>query len=243
MEQGLQMSQQKLVSSLTAMSLCSEIFVPMTPINCFQLFAWCGIVDQDVDDDGICDVDSVDEDSLADDNCADPDACNFDDVNNVPCVLPIVYFADADADGLGDAGSTQSACSQPEGYVLDSSDLCDDLTACNYDDANNEPCIAAPAWYLDADGDGLGSMTDSLSCATSLDGYVQNNNDWCDDLTAINFGDNPTTFCEYDNSDYTADLDADGYGDTLTVWTGFIPPNGYILQSNSLGMIAMIRMR
>ncbi len=195
----------------------------------------CGIVDQDVDEDGICDVDSVDEDSLADDNCADPDACNFDDVNNVPCVLPIVYFADADADGLGDEDSTQSACSQPEGYVLDSSDLCDDLTACNYDDANNEPCIAAPAWYLDADGDGLGSMTDSLSCATSLEGYVQNNNDWCDDLTAINFGDNPTTFCEYDNSDYTADLDGDGFGDTLTVWTGFIPPNGYILQSNSLG--------
>ena len=195
----------------------------------------CGIVDQDLDEDGICDVDSVDEDSLADDNCADPDACNFDDVNNVPCVLPIVYFADADADGLGDEDSTQSACSQPEGYVLDSSDLCDDLTACNYDDANNEPCIAAPAWYLDADGDGLGSMTDSLSCATSLDGYVQNNNDWCDDLTAINFGDNPTTFCEYDNSDYTADLDGDGYGDTLTVWTGFIPPNGYILQSTSLG--------
>jgi len=38
------------------------------------------------------------------------------------------WYADADGDGYGDAGRTQTACDQPTGYVADSSD-CDDRDA------------------------------------------------------------------------------------------------------------------
>jgi hypothetical protein len=41
------------------------------------------------------------------------------------------YYADADHDSQGDPGSTQAACSQPSGYVVDSSD-CDDSSAAVY---------------------------------------------------------------------------------------------------------------
>jgi pimeloyl-ACP methyl ester carboxylesterase len=42
--------------------------------------------------------------------------------------LASVYFRDSDLDGFGDAGSTISACTVPEGYVTNSTD-CNDLNA------------------------------------------------------------------------------------------------------------------
>ena len=56
---------------------------------------------------------------------------------------------DTDSDGYGDSSTSQVACSAPSGYVSNSTDLCDDNTACNYD-ANS--VTNAACQYNDACG-------------------------------------------------------------------------------------------
>ncbi|MAI23425.1 MAG: hypothetical protein CL828_05145 [Crocinitomicaceae bacterium] len=67
--------------------------------------------------------------------CMDSNACNYDAAANVDdgsCTYATMWYADDDSDGLGDADDSQSSCTQPEGYVLDNTDLCNDPEACNY---------------------------------------------------------------------------------------------------------------
>ncbi|MFZ8837145.1 MAG: hypothetical protein ACO3MV_04900, partial [Flavobacteriales bacterium] len=118
---------------------------------------------------------------------------------------PSTWYADADGDGLGDSTDSQSACAQPAGYVSDSSDLCDDNTACNYD-ANSGPnaaCTFATTWYADTDSDGLGDSSDSQSACTQPAGYVADNSDACDDLAATNYNDAGNAPCIYAAPTYT----------------------------------------
>ena len=42
---------------------------------------------------------------------------------------PTTWYADADGDGLGNGSVSSSACDQPSGYVADSSDNCDVVSA------------------------------------------------------------------------------------------------------------------
>ena len=151
----------------------------------------CGTADTDSDADGVSDCN---------DNCTDTNACNFDDASNVACTYATTWYEDADGDGLGDAGSSQSACTAPSGYVSDATDLCDDSSACNYD-ANavaNAGCEYPSTWYVDADGDGLGDAGDAQSACTQPAGYVGNSTDNCDDLAANNYNDEANPACAYD---------------------------------------------
>jgi uncharacterized protein (TIGR02145 family) len=50
-------------------------------------------------------------------------------------VMPTTWYIDQDGDGLGDAGTSQSACEQPSGFVANSGDLCEDITANNWNGA------------------------------------------------------------------------------------------------------------
>ncbi|RZJ65946.1 MAG: T9SS type A sorting domain-containing protein [Flavobacterium sp.] len=50
---------------------------------------------------------------------------------NVTVCTPLVWYADADGDGYGDAEVSQSACNQPVGYILDNTDCDDGLAAVN----------------------------------------------------------------------------------------------------------------
>ena len=72
-----------------------------------------------------------------------------------------LYYADADGDGFGDPGTSQAACSQPSGYVVNHQD-CDDTNA----DLNPNT-----VWYLDADDDGYYVGTGQTQCVSPGLGY------------------------------------------------------------------------
>ncbi|MDG2208727.1 MAG: FISUMP domain-containing protein, partial [Flavobacteriales bacterium] len=75
--------------------------------------------------------------------CTDSDACNYNATANLDdssCTYATTWYIDADGDGLGESGTSQSACNQPNGFVADSSDNCDNMTATNYNDAGNVAC-------------------------------------------------------------------------------------------------------
>jgi hypothetical protein len=133
----------------------------------------------------------------------------------------ITWYADADGDTYGDAGSTTAACDVPAGYVADDTD-CDDTVATTFpgatefcngvdDDCDGiidpETAYDALTWYADTDGDAYGdaSVTD-IDCAQPA-GYVADATD-CDDTRAdVNPG--ATEVC--DSAD--TDEDCDGLAD------------------------------
>ena len=107
------------------------------------------------------------------------------------------WYADADADGFGDAGSPSTACSQPSGTITDDTD-CDDGDAAVYPGADEscngvdddcdgtvdeDDAIDTSTWYLDADGDGFGDADDSVDACSAPTGYVADDTD-CDDTDA-----------------------------------------------------------
>ena len=168
--------------------------------------------------------------------CEDATACNFGDASN-PCSYATTWYADADGDGLGDSGTTQSACTQPAGYVSDGSDLCDDNTACNYD-ANsvaNAACTFGTTWYRDADNDGLGDSGDTQQACSAPAGYVADSSDLCDDTTACNYDANSVAnaACTYATTWY-ADDDGDSLGDAGTTQSACTQPAGYVADSSDL---------
>ncbi|MCB9760666.1 MAG: hypothetical protein H6739_12560 [Alphaproteobacteria bacterium] len=151
---------------------------------------------QDTDADGFGDVDyPVDDCSLptgysaTDDDCDDADAavhpgatelCNGvdddcdaaiddddDDVSD-----PSTWYADADADGYGDANAARTACLQPSGTVSDSTD-CDDTHATVYPGAT-ETCSG-----LDDDCDGTVDEPADLLGSDAACGAVN-----CNDILA-----------------------------------------------------------
>ncbi|MGB4928603.1 MAG: putative metal-binding motif-containing protein, partial [Chitinophagales bacterium] len=84
----------------------------------------------DVDGDGYTsDVDCQDNNAAINPGAAE--ICNGIDENcdgNIDEGVQTTYYADADGDTYGDAGSTTMACSMPEGYVEDATD-CNDVDA------------------------------------------------------------------------------------------------------------------
>ena len=131
--------------------------------------------------------------------CTIPTACNYSSiatVNDGSCIMPVTYYADSDSDTFGNLNSTLSACSQPSGYVTNSTDCNDSNSAirptateiCNtFDDdcdgLTNEG-ITFLTYYADSDGDGFGNPNASLSACSPPAGYVTNNSD-CNDANAL----------------------------------------------------------
>jgi hypothetical protein len=150
------------------------------------------------------------------------------------------WYADADGDSYGNALVSQSACSQPVGYVLDATDCNDNNAAVNpaaseicngidddcdglTDDA--DPSISGQStWYADVDGDGYGDLASSTLACNMPVGYVANSTDCNDANASINPG--ATEACNGIDDDcdgsidegltfltYYVDADGDGYGD------------------------------
>ena len=143
-----------------------------------------------------------------------------------PCT-PSTWYADADADGYGNVSATLSYCTQPYGYVANSTDCNDALAAvnpgateaCNSidDDCDTQIDEGIPtiAYYNDADGDSYGAGASINACAQPV-GYVLNNTDCNDANSAIN----PTTA-------WYLDADGDGYG-TGTATIACAAPMGMV---------------
>ena len=137
------------------------------------------------------------------------------------------WYADADGDGYGDAFSSAPACSQPTGFVADSSD-CDDSRpsiypgADEYCDGADSDCdgvadeddaLDAATWFLDGDSDGYGTASTSTDACTQPSGYAGSDTD-CDDSDAsINPGASEVWYDGIDSDcDGANDYDADGDG-------------------------------
>jgi MYXO-CTERM domain-containing protein len=143
--------------------------------------------------------------------------------------ISVTWFADADGDGLGDAGTATAACAHPAGTVLNDDD-CDDT----------EPSIGLPsAFHVDADGDGFGvAPVGQIACVAPA-GMVADATD-CDDTDATVFPGAPE-WCDLRDNDCTGvaeddapdttfygDYDLDGYGTAADTYVGCAPFDVYV---------------
>jgi hypothetical protein len=192
----------------------------------------------------LCDDADVDEDcdGLADD----------DDASTLATGKTTAYY-DADGDSYGNADISRARCDIDDDFVTNDDD-CDDDDA-DVNPGETEICDAADTdedcddvaddddgsvaaaglstWYLDADGDGYGVTTTTLSACDEPSGYSDVSTD-CDDTNAARDPGN-TEVCDAANLDEDCDLvaddsdasvlssskiayypdgDADGYGDS-----------------------------
>ncbi len=165
------------------------------------------------------------------------------------------WYQDSDADGYGDASISQVSCSEPTGFVSDSTD-CDDTEArnnpgaeekCDSVDNNCDGTVdedsAADAltWYADADGDTYGEAGTTVAACSAPSGYVADGTDCADTDAAVNPG--ATEYCDSvdNNCDGTvdddsatdaltwyADADGDTFGDATTTTTACQQPGGFV---------------
>ncbi|MFN4257206.1 MAG: MopE-related protein, partial [Saprospiraceae bacterium] len=167
------------------------------------------------------------DDTNANVNPAATEVCNLIDDNcdgNIDEGVQSTFYADADGDTYGDAGSTTLACTAPTGFVANDDD-CDDTNAninpsateiCNGIDDDCDGDIdeggAQVTYYADADGDTYGDPAVSQQACTPPTGFVTNDDDCNDANAAINPA--ATEICNNgtdencDASDGITDMDA-----------------------------------
>ncbi len=189
----------------------------------------------DADSDGVAACEDCDDSQAAilpgaTEVCDSVDNDCDGDIDEADAADASSWYADADADGYGDATTSQDACSQPSGYV-DNTDDCNDAEALAWTGAT-ETCDGADnncdgtvdegltsTWYTDADGDGYGGA--AVEACSQPSNAVSNADD-CDDtsgtihpsMTDVT-GDGIDQNC--DNVDGT---DSDGDGEASTASGG-----------------------
>ncbi len=146
--------------------------------------------------------------------------------------LAVTYYADADADGFGDATVSMVSCSAMAGFVTDNTD-CDDTNAavnpsatevCDGTDNNCDGTIdegLAVTYYADVDADGFGNPAVSMLSCSAMAGFVTDNTD-CDDTNAAV---NPSAVEVCDGLDNNCDGtipadEVDGDNDTFSACEG-----------------------
>jgi hypothetical protein len=163
-----------------------------------------------------------------------------------------VFYKDDDDDGYGSPVST-AACTAPAGYTTKSGD-CDDSSATTYPgageqcNARDDNCngliddgVVYQLWFKDADGDGYGSVSLSVTACAQPEGYVSNRSD-CDDAdktinpAATEVCDSIDNNCDGRTDDSSAadaktwyrDADGDGYGNPANTTMACAQPSGYL---------------
>ncbi len=167
------------------------------------------------------------------------------------------WYADGDGDGFGDLLTTQSACSQPSGYLANAGD-CDDADAAvnpseaelcdgldnDCDNVIDDGALDATVWWIDADGDGYGLSGSVQVACDQPSGYVDDNTD-CDDGSAtvhpaaVEICDDIDNDCSGQVDDdatnattWSRDGDGDGYGNPNIQLTRCDQPVGYIIDAS-----------
>ncbi len=160
------------------------------------------------------------------------------------------YYADADADGYGDAAVTRAACSAPALYVANDDD-CDDSTSsikpgatetCNSADDDCDGSTdegVTTTYYLDADADGYGILTSTYAACSLPSGYSEVSTD-CEDGSATIYP-SATESCNDADDDcdgstdedvatstWYRDSDADTFGDATRTSAKCNQPTGYV---------------
>jgi MYXO-CTERM domain-containing protein len=182
---------------------------------------------------------------------ANDDDCNDADLNTYPgaselcdgadnnCnggvdegIAYVSWYADADADGYGDAAVTVTDCANPSGYVRDRAD-CDDADAaehpgaaevCDGDDDDCDGLVdedGGTPWFADVDADGFGDPAVWVLSCGGLTGFVVDDTD-CDDALGFVFP-GADEWCD------GLDDDCDGFideADAVDAVTWFIDGDG-----------------
>jgi Putative metal-binding motif len=175
-------------------------------------------------------------------NGGDDDCDGLTDDADTDVSGTLSWYADADADGYGDAAVSLMSCESPSGHVGDNTD-CDDTNGaispeapevCNgsdddcdglSDDADSDVSGTA-TWYADADVDGYGDPAVSIMSCDSPAGYVSDDSDCNDSNGAVSPGGSEVCNGGDDDCDGLSD-DADpGVSGTAT-WYADADVDGY----------------
>ena len=199
-------------------------------------------------DDGSCIVVGVP-------GCMNASACNYNSAattDDGSCILPTTYYRDLDNDTYGNAAQTIQACSQPVGYVTNSTDCNDNNAAvhpgatevCNTIDDDCDSSIdegVTTTFYRDLDNDTYGNASQTIQACSAPVGYVSNSTDCDDNNSSVNPG--ATEVCNTIDDDcdssidegvlttYYRDLDGDTYGNLAQTTQACSPPIGYVSNS------------
>ncbi len=166
-----------------------------------------------------------------------------------------IWYIDYDGDGYGSSAYTTTACTQPSGYVADSTD-CDDASASAYpggtelcDGLDNDcdgtvdedAALDAATWYADADGDGFGDAASTTAACDQPSGHVEDATDCDDGDASVSPGadelcngvddDCDGTVDEgeaVDASTWYIDYDGDGFGSDAYTADACDQPSGYV---------------
>ncbi len=190
-----------------------------------------GLCIEDTDGDGICNPDEVV-------GCTHEEACNYNplatDEDDPSCIYPEASYLNCDGTCINDADS-DGVCDEAE--VVG----CQDETACNYNPlaTDNATCeYASLTYYVDADGDGVGTDEPVLLCEVPTSGYADHPGDCHDNNASVYAG--AVEICNDADDDcdgeidegvlltFYADTDADGFGDNNTSIQGCVAPEGYV---------------
>ncbi|MBI5756026.1 MAG: SBBP repeat-containing protein [Nitrospirae bacterium] len=172
-------------------------------------------------------------------------------VKVLPCVKNI-YYQDTDGDGYGNSSVTTQTCTQPAGYVSNSTD-CNDgnasinpgaIEVCNGvdDNCNGQTDEGVQnIYYRDADSDTYGNVSVTTQACTQPSGYVSNSSDCNDGNASVYPG--ATEVCngiddncngqtdEGVQNTYYRDADNDTYGNILVYTQACTQPAGYVPDS------------